>query len=48
MEKSRPDDSTYLDEVLQRVGGATVGAGLGSYGGLKGSLIGAITGCAWL
>ena len=44
MEKSRPDDSTYLDEVLQRVGGATVGAGLGSYGGLKGSLIGAITG----
>ena len=44
MEKSRPDDSTYLDEALQRVGGAAVGAGLGSYGGLKGSLIGAITG----
>ena len=36
MEKSRPDDSTYLDEALQRVGGAVVGAGLGSYGGLKG------------
>ena len=34
MEKSRPDDSTYLDEALQRVGGAVVGAGLGSYGGL--------------
>ena len=44
MEKSRPDDSTYLDEVLQRAGGAVVGAGLGSYGGLKGSLIGAIAG----
>ena len=44
MEKSRPDDSTYLDEVLQRAGGAVVGAGLGSYGGLKGSLIGAISG----
>ena len=44
MEKSRPDDSTYLDEVLQRAGGAVVGAGLGSYGGLKGSLIGAIGG----
>ena len=44
MEKSRPDDSTYLDEVLQRVGGGVIGAGLGSYGGPKGALIGAITG----
>ena len=44
MEKSRPDDSTYLDEVLQRVGGGVIGAGLGSYGGPKGAIIGAITG----
>ena len=46
IDKSRPDDSTYLDEVLQVVGGGVIGLGLGSYGGPKGMIAGAITGGA--
>ena len=46
IDKSRPDDSTYLDEVLQAVGGGVIGLGLGSYGGPKGMIAGAITGGA--